>query len=161
MRASRRQDTRPPHRGRTRARRDRRPNGAHEPNTRTHPVTKPSAKCVPSEAALTAAGRLMRSVSPFHGFRSSTVLSPNDIRLPPIEYRTSIVCRESKGGRSALSDRGFSALEMTGNNPHREKEKTHPKMGLSASKNYLSCRFYRAGAGGRNSACRRSWSRDG
>ena len=160
MRASRRQDTRPPHRGRTRARRDRRPS-AHEPNTRTHPVTKPSAKCVPSEAALTAAGRLMRSVSPFHGFRSSTVLSPNDIRLPPIEYRTSIVCRESKGGRSALSDRGFSALEMTGNNPHREKEKTHPKMGLSASKNYLSCRFYRAGAGGRNSACRRSWSRDG
>ena len=137
------------------------PNGAHEPNTRTHPVTKPSAKCVPSEAALTAAGRLMRSVSPFHGFRSSTVLSPNDIRLPPIEYRTSIVCRESKGGRSALSDRGFSALEMTGNNPHREKEKTHLKMGLCASKNYLSCRFYRAGAGGRNSACRRSWSRDG
>ncbi len=113
------------------------PNGAHEPNTRTHPVTNPSAKCVPSEAARIAAGRLMRSVSPFHGFRSSTVLSPNDIRLPPIEYKTSIARRESKGGRSALSYWGFSALEMTGNNRRKQKKKTHPKMGLRLLKKAL------------------------
>ena len=109
------------------------PNGAHEPNTRTQPVTKPNAKCVPSETALIAAGRLMRSVSPFHGFRSSTVLSPNDIHLPPTEYETSIACRGSKGGRSALSYWGFSTSEMTGNNPRREKKKTRREAGLSMS----------------------------